>query len=162
MIKISPEQFVEQWANAPHRFEVNVHNFEVKAGRAAVDVFQKSFDLKKLNTARSTRWARWQGSYSSSGSLLEDTGTLRNSIKVKSVDKHKVTIFTDPAEFRNSRRHKGFCFAKVHNDLDSLAKKPARGPKVRRQFIGDSTVLEKELDKLNVEIFNGFPKSRVL
>ena len=160
MPKLTPEQWAAQWVNAPHRFQINVHNFEVKAGKAAVDVFQGSFDRKRLNTANSKSWPKWQGQYSGGGTLLDEFGYLRKSIKVKSVMDHKVVIHTDPSEFSGHTRNSGFCFAEVHNNLDSIGNKPKRGPKRERQFICVSTVLEAELKKLSVHIFDGFPRSK--
>lgn len=158
MVKITPEKFVAQWIDAPLRFIVNVHNFEVKAGQAAVEVFQGSFDKLRLNTHGAKKWAKWQGKYFRHGTLMEETGTLRNSIKVKEIRKHKITIFTDPGDFVGNKRHKGFCFAAVHNNLNSLTNKPSRGPKEERQFIGHSTILATQLKQLSSKIFQGFPK----
>lgn len=157
-LKITPAQMAAQWANAGHKFAINVHNFEVKAGRAAVEVFQGSFDKQKLNSSDGKRWAKWQGKYIGGGSLLREFGTLRNSIKVQGTRRHNITIWTDPAEFQKSRRHRGFCYAAVHNNLTSLTNKPLRGPKRERQFIGHSTVLNRELKELSVHIFDGLPK----
>jgi hypothetical protein len=156
--KITPAQMAAQWVGAVHKFQVNVHNFEVKAGKAAVDVFQGSFVKERMNTANSKPWARWQGGYSRDGYLMAELGTLRDSIKVKSVKNHQVTIHTDPDDFNSLiQRHRGFCYAAVHNNLNSLTNKPLRGPKKERQFIGHSTVLESELKKLSIHIFDGLP-----
>ena len=148
-----------QWMGADHRFQVNVHNFEVKAGQAAVDVFQASFDKKRFNGAGRKRWPKWQGKYSGKGTLMNETGTLKNSIKVKSIKNHKITVFTDPRDFISGpARHRGFCYAAVHNNFDTLPIKPPHGPKAQRQFIGHSAVLKDELKNLSVHIFDGFPK----
>lgn len=148
-----------QWLGADHKFQVNVHNFEVQAGKAAVETFQKSFEKKGFNSAHGGRWPSWQGSYAGRGSLMDETGTLKNSIKVKSIKNHKITIFTDPKDFNNApARHRGFCYAAVHNNLESLSIKPPRGPRRERQFIGHSTVLADELEKLSIHIFDGLPK----
>lgn len=157
-VKLTPREFIAQWLGADHKFQVNVHNFEVQVGKEAVEIFQKSFELKRFNSKGAKRWAPWQGSYSGKGTLMEETGTLRNSIKVKSIKNHTVTIFTDPQAFNTGpARHQGFCYAAVHNNLDSLAIKPSRGPKKQRQFIGHSTVLENKLSKMSVHIFDGLP-----
>lgn len=157
-VRITPQQMLAHWTGADHKFTVNVHNFEVNAGKAAVEVFQGSFDKKRFNSAGASAWARWQGKYSSAGSLLEEYGTLRKSIKVKSIKSHVVSIHTDPREYVGNIRHSGFCYAAVHNNLNSLTNRPQRGPKKERQFIGHSTVLVAELKKLSVHIFDGFPK----
>lgn len=159
IIKITPAQMVAQWIGADHKFTVNVHNFEVKAGRAAVEVFQGSFVKQRLNTLNSRPWAKWQGKYIGGTAILRQYGTLYDSIKVKSVKNHQVIIHTDPAEFNSPvQRHRGFCYAAVHNNLNSLTNKPLRGPKKERQFIGHSTVLASELKKLSIHIFEGLPK----
>lgn len=157
-IKLTPAQFVSQWMGADHKFQVNVHNFEVNAGKAAVETFKKSFDLKRFNGASGKSWPAWQGSYSGKGTLMDETGTLKNSIKVKSIRNHQITIFTDPADFQNGpARHKGFCYAAVHNNLNSISHKPPRGPKRERQFIGHSTELQQKLKKSSVHLFDGLP-----
>lgn len=142
-----------------HILMVNVHNFEVRAGKAAVDVFKESFDKKRMNTAGAKSWPHWIGKYKGK-SLMEETGSLKKSIKVKSNSNHKIVIFTDPRAFTGAARHKGFCYAGVHNNLNSLTNRPLRGPKAERQFMGDSTVLEKKLQELSVHIFEGFPQNK--
>lgn len=157
-IKISHNQWAAQFMGASHKLQVNLHNFEVEAGKAAVETFQESFELKRLNSKGSPRWARWQGKYSGK-ELLNETGTLKNSIKVKSITNNTITIFTDPKDFSSGpARHRGFCYAAVHNNLNSISHKPSRGPKRERQFIGHSTVLEDKLRKLSYHIFDGFPR----
>ena len=157
-IKLTPRQMIAQWVGADHKFQVNVHNFEVSAGKAAVETFQKSFELKRFNGASGKRWPSWQGRYAGAGSLLDETGTLKNSIKVKSIKNHTITVFTDPTDFLHGpKRHRGFCYAAVHNNLDSLSIKPSRGPKRERQFMGHSTVLKQKLEKLSVHLFDGLP-----
>lgn len=156
--KLELRQLVAQWAGADHKFQVNVHNFEVDAGKKAVEVFQGSFKLKRFNDEGQKRWPHWQGKYQGKGTLMDETGTLKNSIKVKSIKGHKITIFTDPKDFSTSvSRNRGFCYAAVHNNLDSIANKPPRGPKKERQFIGHTTVLQGKLDKLSVHLFDGLP-----
>ena len=157
MARITPEQWAAQWANLGHKFQVNVHNFEVKAGKAAVEVFKESFDRHRFNSQGSRAWPRWQGKYSSRGSLLNEFGLLKESIKVKGIRSHTVTIHSDPNSYARHRRHPGFCFAQVHNNLNTINNKPLRGPKKERQFIGHSTVLKRELEQLNIHIFDGFP-----
>ena len=160
MAKITPSQMIEQWAGLDHRLQINVHNFEVKAGQAAVEVFQDSFEKQQFNSSGSKRWAKWQGKYVGGKAILRETDTLKDSIKVKSIKKHTIEIHTDPAKFTlGPKRHKGFCYAAVHNNLDSLARKPTRGPKYERQFIGHSSVLQNRLEnELSVLLFEGFPQ----
>ena len=48
-IVITPQQMVAQWRHLPHKFQVNLWNFEVKAGKAAVNIFRESFAIKRFN-----------------------------------------------------------------------------------------------------------------
>lgn len=156
-IKLTPAQFLAQWQGAAHKINVGVHNFKVQAGQAAVEIFQESFDEKSFN---GNRWAPACYAYPKGGvnfDLMEETGTLRSSIRVRKVDGDGVTIFTDPSKFRGAARHKGFCYAGVHNSLDSLPIKPTRGPKRQRQFIGHTNDLFDELNKLTKTIFARLP-----
>ena len=50
---ITPKQLEIQWKTLPNKFDVNVWNFEIKAGKAAVGVFQESFHLSRFNSASS-------------------------------------------------------------------------------------------------------------
>lgn len=55
-IPLKPEQFVAQWQPLPHKFDLNVWDFQVSVGKAAVDIFQKSFDYKRFNSKGSFSW----------------------------------------------------------------------------------------------------------
>ena len=46
---ITPAQMMQQWKNAPHRFDLNLNNFEVRIGRAAEAIFKKSFEMHRFN-----------------------------------------------------------------------------------------------------------------
>ena len=155
MDKITPIQFISQWLGADHRLRVNTHNFEVKLAKAAVDVFQDSFESKKFDRKS---WPHWQGKYVGKGSLMDETGTLKNSIRIKNIEKNQIEIFTDPSKFHSAARHQGFCYAGVHNNLNELSHRPSRGPKVQRQFIGHSYEIKQKIKKLSLEIFKGFPQ----
>ena len=158
-VNLTPERLMAQWTGATHKLQVNLHNFEVKAGKAAVAIFKQSFAMKRFNSHNARPWASWQGNYKGKGELMQEHGILKNSIKVKSIQNHAVTVFTDPNSFNNPlQRHPGFCYAAVHNNLRYLDTPPPRGPKRERQFIGHSTLLLDELHQLSLHIFDGFPK----
>ncbi len=151
-IPITPARMVAQWKDAPHKFDLNVWNFQVEAGKAAVSAFQKSFEMRRFNTQGSSPWKHRVDK--KKHPILEETGTLKKSIKRKSLPgKNKgVRIFTDPNAFDSAARHAGYCYAGIHNDgLKSINI-------ARRRFIGYSTNLDDELKKLTVSIFKGFPK----
>lgn len=155
----------QQWVHAQHRFQLNLWNFEIEAGRAAVEVFKGSFDLRRLNTSKSSAWEKRKRNYRHP--ILEETGTLKNSIEWKFLGqgagpKQGVRIYTNPSKFGTAKRHAGFCYAAVHNGPpDKLGQSSFRTGKVanmpRRQFIGPSSVLDKRLKLLVPTIFIGMP-----
>lgn len=160
---ITPKQMVAQWRNLPHKFSLNLWNFEVKVGKAATEIFQKSFDMKRFNSSGSTPWANRSKYNKGTHPLMTETYSLKKSIKWKHLNDRSaptgVTIFTDPNGFSHTKSHKGFCFAAVHNAPASLGTRRGRVKNMpRRQFMGDSSVLKEELKKLSAMIFIGFPK----
>lgn len=160
---ITPKQLASQWVNVLHRFQLNVWNFEVEAGKAGVQVFRGSFDMRRMNTSGSSPWAsRKNKTWRKSHPILEETGTLKNSIEWKKIGEaglgKGVRIFTNPDKFWTAKRHKGFCYAAVHNDPSGSHTYGATGvPSVQRQFIGSSTYLDKKIKVLIPTIFKGFP-----
>jgi len=154
---ITPEQLTQQWRPLQHRFGLQLWNFKVEASKAAVEVFQESFDLHRMNTNNSMTWRERTRSYKHP--IMHETGTLKNSIKYKEQTKTQMRIYTDPNAFGTATRHKGFCYAAVHNDPSGSHTYGRTGvPSVQRQFIGFSTVLDKRIKALSVKIFEGFPK----
>ena len=155
---ISPEQLFDQWKTLPNKFQVNINNFEVRAAKAAQEVFQTSFELGRLYTAGSTRWRPRQDRRSHP--ILKETGTLQRSISWKKLSGNErgVKIFTDPTKFNTAKRHKGFCYAAIHNAPSGTYSYGNKGPSVQRQFIGHSDVLKRHLQNLSSVIFEGFPK----
>lgn len=158
---ISPQQMIAQWRHLPHKFQVNVWNFEIHAGRAAVSIFQESFDLKRFNSSGSFPWKPRKDR--KKHGILTETLSLKNSIKWKHMSNKPspsgVRIYTDPKGFKNTKRHRGFCFAAVHNAKSGTYTYGETGIKsVQRQYIGHSTVLKNKLINLSEIIFSGFPK----
>lgn len=158
---LSPQQVVSQWKVMPNKLAVNIWNFEVKAGKAAQKIFKESFDLKRFNSSGSTPWPQRSKHSRSIHPLMVETGSLKRSIKWKHMgdksDPTGVTIYTDPNGFSHTKRHRGFCYAAVHNGPNTFRKGRVRNMP-RRQFIGNSSVLEEELKNLSAMIFQGFPK----
>lgn len=158
---LSPQQFVSQWRNLPHQFQLNVWNFEVKIGKAAQEIFQKSFDLKRFNSSGSSIWASRSKSSKATHPLMCETGSLKRSIKWKHAgDKEGssgVVVYTDPNGFFGTSRHQGFCYAAVHNGPDKYRRGSVRNMP-RRQFMGYSSEVEDKLKELSAMIFRGFPK----
>ena len=162
-IVITPQQMVAQWRHLPHKFQVNLWNFEVKAGKAAVNIFKESFDIKRFNDSGSSPWQPRSVKSKKTHPLMTETFSLKQSIKWKHMGARGmssgVTIYTDPNGFQHTARHRGFCYAAVHNSPSSLGMRRGSVKNMpRRQFMGHSGVLKEELKKLSVVIFQGFPK----
>lgn len=160
-ISITPARFMAQWRNATHKFQLNRWNFEVKAGKAAKETFQKSFDIKRFNSSGSSQWASRSAKNKATHPLMVESGSLRDSITWKHIGSSGnpagVLVYTDPNGFANTKKHQNFCYAAVHNGPGSYRRGAVRNMP-RRQFMGYSTVAKDKLEKLASVIFKGFPK----
>lgn len=160
MPKITLMQMASQWRYIPHQFDINLWNFEVEAGKLGRKVFQASFDMGRFNDTHSTPWAP-RKRHGDGHPILFESGTLKNSIKWKQKKgkrKRGVTIFTDKMVFMRAVRHRGFCYAAIHNDPDSTGVRTGRVANMpQRQFMGDSDVLAKEIEQLDKIMYKGFP-----
>lgn len=161
-IKITPEMMVQQWMHASHRFQLNVWNFEVELAKAAVEIFKHSFDLHRLNSNGSRHWRERKRPYKHE--ILNETGTLKNSIEWRFLNdepgpsKGGVQIYTNPSRFMTAARHKGFCYAAVHNAPSGTYTYGATDARsIQRQFIGHSNVLQRKIKELTPKIFAGLP-----
>lgn len=159
---LTPKQFQQQWMHALHRYQLNVWNFQAEAGRAGVEVFKGSFPMRRLNTSSSKPWKKRSKTWRKKHPILEETGTLKNSIEWKYLGgiggKKGVRIYTNPTKFYTAKRHRGFCYAAVHNDPDGSHTYGRSGvPSVQRQFIGNSSFLDRKFRALAPMIFKGFP-----
>lgn len=159
---LTPEQFLMQWKDATHKFQLNVWNFEAKAGKAVQEDFQKSFDMKRFNSNSGSAWASRSASSKAMHPLMVETGSLKKSITWKHAgsgvgDTYGAVVYTDPDGFSHTNSHQGFCYAAVHNG-PSMYRQGRVRHMPRRQFIGYSTEAKSSLMKLSPEIFNGFPK----
>lgn len=161
MKMLTPKQLVATWRHNVHKIQVNIENFETLAGRMAVQTFRRSFWAERLNTKGASKWPRRKDN--KRHALLREHGTLYRSIKYRELRESRyrgVQVYTDPATFARSPRHPGFVYAAIHNEGGKVAKagSPARGI-AQRQFIGDSSVVMDELEKLTrTVLFRGFPK----
>lgn len=160
--KITPKQLSEQWLRLPNKLAVNIWNFEVRAGKEAVSVFKQSFTLLRFNSSGEFPWR--ERSDRKSHPILNETGSLKESISWKHLGGGDsggkgVRIYTDPGKFKNTKRHRGFCYAAIHNAKDGTYTYGNTGVRsIQRQYIGHSTVLKDKLKALSSIIFEGFPK----
>lgn len=156
-----------QWMPLPHIISLNIWNFQVSVGQNAVDIFQRSFDMKRFNSNGSMVWKhrpkRNKGGFTVGG--LIESRSLRNSIKYKASSlghaKGKTEVFTDPSAFNGTYKHKGFCFAAVHNSDDPSVRTGRVSNMPQRQFMPteskDSSVMNDKLRELERMIFRTFP-----
>lgn len=169
-IPLTPQQFCAQWELLPHTFDLNVWDFQVSVGQSAVDIFQKSFDMKRFNSRGSMVWKhnpkRNKGGFTVGG--LVESRSLRNSIVYEAESynrsRGKVKVFTDPKAFSGTYNHKGFCFAAVHNSDDSSVRTGRVANMPQRQFMPtekrDSSVMNDKLRELERIFFRTFPGVR--
>lgn len=155
MPSIKLGQIATQWRNAAHDFQVNVWNFEVEAARIAKAHFKESFAKKAFD---GHGWPRRSPNYHASHPLLRETGSLYRSIVSVHQRGKGAKVWTDPSKFGNTKRHRGFCFAAVHNEglpFKAFGRKPMNMPK--RQFIGNSKPLEAKIKRIIPMIFKHLP-----
>lgn len=169
-IPLTPQQFREQWEPLSHTFDLNIWDFQISVGQSAVDIFQKSFDMKRFNTKGSMAWRhrpkRNNGGFTVGG--LIESKSLRNSIVYETESynrsRGRVRVFTDPKAFNGTYRHKGFCFAAVHNSDDPSVRTGRVSNMPQRQFMPtekrDSSVMNDKLIELEKIIFRTFPGVR--
>lgn len=169
-IPLTPAQFVAQWEPLEHVFGLNLWDFQVSVGQNAVDIFKKSFDMKRFNTRGSMVWRhspkRNKGGYTVGG--LVESQSLKNSISYTTESfnrtRGRVKVFTDPNAFNGTFNHKGFCFAAVHNSDDPSVRTGRVANMPQRQFMPtekkDSSVMNDKLRELERMIFRTFPGVR--
>ena len=158
MPRIKLGHIANQWRHAPHDIQVNCWNFEVEAARIATAHFKESFTKNAFNDTRGARWPKRSPNYHASHPLLRETRTLYRSITWEHQRRKGAKVWTDPSKFSTTKRHRGFCFAAVHNEglpFTAFGKKPMNMPK--RQFIGDSKSLERKLDRIIPLLFKHLP-----
>ena len=134
------------------KIKVQALTFEVKMAKEAVEVFQRSFTDRKFRNWGSKPWKklapytikRRQKFGTNPNRILWDTGTMKKSIKAV---EGKGLVRTDPSAYGTARRHKGVCYAGIHNDPQffGATNVAARNHEVvQRQFIGHSSYLREK------------------
>lgn len=90
-IELSPTAFSahieKEWAPAAYNFAKGLENFKVAIARSGQEIFSKSFELERFNTAGSTAWTKLSErrvkARGSAHPILTDTGALRSSISYR-------------------------------------------------------------------------------
>ena len=122
---ITFQDTLNQWKLAPSKFAANYYKTKIEIGETYVREFKKSFDLKKIPGT---------GRYP----ILNETGTLKESITYSLLEGSGLQIYTDETKFPVGRRKSGSkSYAAFHNAPDDTYP-----PNIQRQFIGDSPLIE--------------------
>lgn len=130
------------------KVEIN-DRLPIVAGKMAVDFFKKSFNNEGFTDQTYERWPevkrrqdpRIRGARATRKILTGDTGDLGESITYQIRTPGEVVI---KAEAYNPR---GFNYAPVHNQGVTDAGRNRNVVIPKRQFIGPSKTLEKEIEK---------------
>lgn len=138
---MTPEQFSRRLTELKKEFKdlFNKHAPAI-AGNTAVKYFKQNFEKEawgrvKWQEVKRRRNPNTRGAKATRRILAGDTGDLRRSIEIKSVENGKVVIWTDPSAFGSKEP-----YGRVHNE--GLRAGRGRGfimPK--RQFMGQSEEL---------------------
>lgn len=154
---ITFRQFRNHWKNAVSIFGVNVWNFEVAVAKNAVEVFQKSFDLKRFNTDGSKSWQRRVPTSKRRNPLLVDTGGMKRSIVWRHSGDGQLEVYTDPLFYHHSKNRRGIVYAGLHNTGEqyTYGRSSRRIPK--RQFIGYSSEVAEFFNKNVSRLFSKLP-----
>lgn len=167
-------QFSKQWADLPHKFELNVEHFKSSIGPAVAEEFKRNF------SRRAWGGSSWPARKDHKPHpLLFETGSLRNSISVKRLHqkvKKKVEVHTNDEEplyaQRNStdphrwgariskRREYAFVYAAIHNEGGKIATPGSPASHIKqRKFMGDdSPAVDRIIRFYSRYIFEGFPQ----
>ncbi len=188
MIKITLDEFCNHWVKSKYersivsRFEKNVFDFATIAGHYSKRFFITSF----LTGGFYGTGNKWQPRESKWGKkfthpVLNDTGTLKNSIRGESASTNKngwrenrtkifkkgakydiwTTEVSVPQKGKRGRSGRYGRYAAIHNSNPRLTnftvnQYSSRKP-VQRQFIGFNKRLDYDITKFYPIIFKGFP-----
>ena len=93
---ITFQDTLNQWKLAPSKFAANYYKTKIEIGETYVREFKKSFDLKKIpGTGR--YWRNRKRDYPHP--ILNETGTLKESITYSLLEGSGLQIYTDETKF---------------------------------------------------------------
>ena len=133
------------------KLKVQALRFEVQMAKDAVNVFRRAFTEMKFQNPGASKWKelspytkKQRLRYGTDpNKILTDTWTLRRSIHA--VD-GEGRVITDPNMFGTARRHKGVCYAGIHNDpkfFNARNVKAHNHVVAQRQFMGHTARMER-------------------
>lgn len=138
---ITFEDMLNQWKLAPSKFAVNYYKTKIEIGETYVREYKRSFDLRQI-PGTSKYWRNRKHEYSHP--ILQETGTLRNSISYQLFEGDGLQVYTDESMFPVGRRKSGSkSYAAFHNSPDGTYP-----PNIQRQFIGDSPLIELKVQNM--------------
>lgn len=136
--KITLREMMDHFKVLPNRFDLLAMNAKIDIGNIYVTHYKKSFEIKRF-IGSGDPWPERKRSYKHP--MMQETGSLKNSISFELVPDYGVRIFTREDELnKNVKRGRKSSYAKFHNDPTGTW-----GRNVQRKFIGDSTLIEKQV-----------------
>lgn len=133
--RLTPTQFLAHIRNLNNKFDVEMSRARQDIGALAVKRFKASFDRLGFDNGKD-KWKSRNRVYPHT--LMDETGKLKNSIGVIGMTPSRITVGTFVS------------YAKYHNDPSSAGwtrNQFSEKPITRRQFIGNSTVLENQIKR---------------
>lgn len=140
-----------QMAMAAHLLRIETEHWRFVLAQHALAVFQKSFEIKRFNSAGAPKWRvntrwtlrkrKWKKTWPGAGKLMQETNALYKSMTVET--KNGMTaVVTKPIG--------GVCYAGVHNNPEPGmtygdgfgGKYSPPKPVTQRQFMGHSTEID--------------------
>lgn len=145
-IDITFEDMLNQWKTVPNKFAANYYKTKIEIGELYVREYKRSFDLKQI-PGTGKYWRNRKREYVHP--ILNETGTLKNSISYQLFEGDGLQIYTDESKFPVGRRKNGSkSYAIFHNSPDG-----SYLPNIQRQFIGDSPLIELKAQNMLYNIF---------
>lgn len=140
-IDISFQDMLNQWKTASSKFSANYYKTKLEIGETYVREYKRSFELRHI-PGTNQYWRNRKRAYNHP--ILQETGTLKNSISYQLFEGGGLQIYTDESKFPVGRRRNGSkSYAAFHNNPDGTYP-----PNIQRKFIGDSPLIELKVQTM--------------
>lgn len=154
-MKITHAQFMSHIKAVPHRLNLGAWNLEVELAKEAEKEFKDAIDSGGFD---GTPWPPRTSKRKRSGTVLKETGTMRNAIKTKSAPNAPTRIFVDANALTGAKRNKrGFYYPAVHQYGRSGGFRyygKSKVPVIRREFMGYTAKQELLLNQGSKKMFD--------
>lgn len=150
MRQISFKELATSLPTKIHAFELRLYSFSMEAADIAVEGFKESFDKKQLNASSAPKWKPTKRR----NPILDETGSLKNSISKRPTGRFSSEVFSDGAKLARGKNGRTFYYAAVHNAPSGTFTYGRSGvPSVQRQFVGDSDIVARRIERKLESIF---------